>query len=173
MMIFIEIMGCNLRNIEFGTHSINLLSYLYLFNVLKKNISLPKKRKMKRFITSLITFCGLCVPSCLAQYNITIDEAYEKITKDKKIQLIDVRTPSEFASGHIEGAKNIDFKSPDFEKQIAKLKKRKPVLLYCRSGNRSLQAIKNFRNVGFNKKPIYNMVGGILAWQKKYPVVKD
>lgn len=45
MMIFIEIMGCNLRNIEFGIHSINWLSYLYLFNVLKKNISLPKKKK--------------------------------------------------------------------------------------------------------------------------------
>ena len=128
---------------------------------------------MKRIFLCMVAFLGMSVLSCMAQYNITIDEAYEKITKDKKIQLIDVRTPSEFESGHIEGAKNIDFKSEDFGKQITKLKKGKPVLLYCRSGNRSLKAINNFRDAGFTKKPVYNMVGGIIAWQKKYPVVKD
>ncbi len=66
--------------------------------------------------------------------------------------IIDVRTPDEFAAGHVEGAINIDLTSPDFATKIAELDPSGNYALYCRSGNRSGQAVQymteqNFTNV--------------------------
>ncbi|MBR5694855.1 MAG: rhodanese-like domain-containing protein [Paludibacteraceae bacterium] len=106
-----------------------------------------------------------------AQKNISPQEFHEMITKDPNLQVVDVRTPQEFAAGHIKGARNVDFRSPDFEKNIAKaVKKRKTVLVYCRSGKRSLNAMNLMVKNGF--KDVYNMEGGILAWEKEYEVEK-
>lgn len=77
-------------------------------------------------------------------------------------QLIDVRTPLEFNSGHISGAKNIDFYSGKFNIEFNKLNKEKPVFLYCRSGNRSRQAANKLLNMGFTE--IYDLEGGYLNW---------
>ncbi len=106
-----------------------------------------------------------------AQKNISPREFHEMITRDPNLQVVDVRTPQEFAAGHIKGAQNVDFRSPDFEKNIAKaVKKRKTVLVYCRSGKRSLNAMNLMVKYGF--KDVYNMEGGILAWEKEYEVEK-
>ena len=106
-----------------------------------------------------------------AQKNISPQEFHEMITKNPNLQVVDVRTPQEFAAGHIKGARNVDFRSPDFEKNIAKaVKKRKTVLVYCRSGKRSLNAMNLMVKNGF--KDVYNMEGGILAWEKEYEVEK-
>lgn len=106
-----------------------------------------------------------------AQKNISPQEFHEMITKDPNLQVVDVRTPQEFAAGHIKGARNVDFRNPDFEKNIAKVvKKRKTVLVYCRSGKRSLNAMNLMVKNGF--KDVYNMEGGILAWEKEYEVEK-
>jgi rhodanese-related sulfurtransferase len=63
--------------------------------------------------------------------------------------LLDVRTPGEFAGGHLEGALNIDVQSPDFAARVGELDPNANYLVYCRSGNRSGQAINQMRSLGF------------------------
>lgn len=89
-------------------------------------------------------------------------EFKEKLKSNPK-QLIDVRTPQEFKSGHIKGAKNIDFFSGRFNLEFEKLDKDQPVFLYCRSGNRSRQTSKRLAMNGFTK--IYDLQGGIMNYQ--------
>ncbi len=78
------------------------------------------------------------------------------------IQLIDVRTPKEFAEGHLKGAKMIDFFDKDFLDQMSKLDKDKELYIYCRSGNRSGKAAKKLEDIGFTK--VYDLQGGIKKW---------
>jgi rhodanese-related sulfurtransferase len=81
-------------------------------------------------------------------------------------QLIDVRTPAEYAQGHIQGFGNIDFMNSDFKEQVqSKLKKDQPVMMYCRSGRRSAKAAELLQSLGFNE--IYDLQGGIIAWPEK------
>lgn len=63
--------------------------------------------------------------------------------------VIDVRTPGEFASGHLEGALNIDVQSPDFAAAVNELDPEASYFIYCRSGNRSGQAISLMSTKGF------------------------
>ena len=97
---------------------------------------------------------------------------FSKFMKEKKgAQIIDVRTPEETSQGMIAGAREIDINDPAFQKKIAALDKNKPVLVYCRSGGRSGRAMAMMSQMGF--KEVYNLSGGILAWQSaKKPVVK-
>ena len=67
------------------------------------------------------------------------------------VVVLDVRTPAEYAAGHLEGAKNIDVESPDFTTQIAGLDKSATYAVYCRSGNRSAQAVKIMEGLGFEE----------------------
>ena len=78
-------------------------------------------------------------------------------------QLVDVRTPSEFAIAHIKRAANINFTDDDFEEVAKKrLDKTKPILLYCFSGKRSADAAAFLRTLGF--KEIYDLNGGFAQW---------
>jgi phage shock protein E len=63
--------------------------------------------------------------------------------------LIDVRTPEEIAAGAIEGALHLDIQDPDFDARVAELPRDEAYLVYCRSGNRSAQAIERMRALGF------------------------
>lgn len=63
--------------------------------------------------------------------------------------VIDVRTPQEFAAGHLAGARNLDVQSPDFADQVAQLDRAGRYLVYCRSGNRSAAAAEQMKRVGF------------------------
>lgn len=76
--------------------------------------------------------------------------------------ILDVRTPEEFAEGHVEGAVMIDFYEPDFAEQIAGLDRDGSYLLYCRSGNRSEQARTLMADLGFSD--VADVEGGIVAW---------
>ena len=84
--------------------------------------------------------------------------------------LLDVRTDREFAMGHIRGAAQIDFYRNDFREELAKLDPNVPVYVYCRSGNRSGQAAKMMKSMGF--KTVYNLEGGMGAWVRQQPVEK-
>ena len=75
---------------------------------------------------------------------------------------LDVRTPDEFAEGHVEGARLIDFQSGNFENEIAALDKNATYAVYCRSGNRSGQAVKVMQDAGFTN--VFNMNGGVIDW---------
>jgi len=79
------------------------------------------------------------------------------------VQLIDVRTPEEYAEGYIANFQNIDFLSKTFDEDILKLDKDKPVILYCKSGGRSAKCAKKMLDAGFTK--IYDLKGGISKWE--------
>jgi rhodanese-related sulfurtransferase len=63
--------------------------------------------------------------------------------------VIDVRTPAEYAEGHLEGAVNINIEDPTFADQVSTLAKDGTYVVYCRSGNRSAQAIDAMTSMGF------------------------
>ncbi len=92
---------------------------------------------------------------------ITVEE-YEKAITNPDIQLIDVRTPSEFSSGHIAKAININVMDVAFTNEISKLDKQKPVYIYCRSGARSQRAAATLIQNGFTQ--IIDLQGGINNW---------
>ena len=70
--------------------------------------------------------------------------------ENKEFVIIDVRTPQEFASGHIPNAININLSSPNFEKEIKKIAKDKKIALYCRSGRRSKTAMTRLTHWGYS-----------------------
>ena len=80
--------------------------------------------------------------------------------------MVDVRTPEEFAEGHIPGSLNIDVKDKEhFPTSVDKLLNReKKVAVYCRSGRRSRTAAEHLTGKGFK---VYNLNKGILHWEKK------
>lgn len=84
--------------------------------------------------------------------------------QSKSVVLVDVRTPKEYAEGHLQGATNVTW-GDDFEKQwnAAGIKKRFTVAVYCRSGRRSKAAAKELVKMGYN---VIDLDGGIMAWQK-------
>ena len=77
--------------------------------------------------------------------------------------ILDVRTPQEYAQGHLPGAVNIDVSSPDFAARIATLDPSVPYAVYCRSGNRSGVALAAMAEQGFTDA--YHLQGGITAWE--------
>ena len=91
-------------------------------------------------------------------------EAAAAITDNPPDDLVvlDVRTPEEYAEGHLDGAVLVDFYAPDFAEQLAALDTDVPYLVYCRSGNRSGQAIDVMEQLGFTS--VVDVDGGIVAW---------
>jgi phage shock protein E len=80
---------------------------------------------------------------------------------------VDVRTPQEYAGGHVKGCLHIDALSRDFDKAIAKLDKEKTYYVYCASGGRSENAVDRMIAMGF--KSAYN-VGGFSSIRSDFPV---
>jgi len=90
----------------------------------------------------------------------------------RPLVILDVRTPLECSSGRIEGSITLDFRSPSFQDQVLQLDPEKAYLVYCRTGRRSLHAVRLMRSLGFRE--LYNLVGGIVDWQNEgFEVVKD
>jgi rhodanese-related sulfurtransferase len=88
---------------------------------------------------------------------------FSEVISDPSVVILDVRTPQEFAEGHLANAINIDFQSGNFEQEIASLDKSKTYAVYCRSSNRSGEAVKVMADAGFTS--MYDMDGGIIDWQ--------
>jgi rhodanese-related sulfurtransferase len=126
---------------------------------------------MKRFLITLLLALPFALCSAQKTANVSVEQAVEMIAKTKKLQIVDVRTPAEFKTGHIKGAVNIDFRDAEFEKKIKKqLKRKRPVLLYCRSGRRSLNAMNKMSTLKF--KEVYNLEGGVIVWGKTQALEK-
>lgn len=77
--------------------------------------------------------------------------------------LIDVRTPAEYADAHLTDAINLDFYNENFVAELSQLDRTKPYAIYCRSGNRTSEALRIMRDLGFTY--VYDLRGGILAWE--------
>lgn len=115
----------------------------------------------------LFLFISLMIVSCNGQSSKKIEsiasEAFaEKIKTTPNAQILDVRTPEEFASEHIDKAVNVNWLADDFVANTANLDKSKPVFVYCKSGGRSAKAAAKLAELGFTN--IYELQGGILKW---------
>jgi rhodanese-related sulfurtransferase len=136
--------------------------------------------------TLLLLTLGLALSSCQAQNNAeagspptapaATEQAVTPITaidadaylslqaSTSDLQLLDVRTPEEVAGGIIAGARHINVHDANFaEKATQALDKNAPLVLYCKVGGRSAKAADLLSAQGFSK--IYNLTGGIVAWE--------
>lgn len=87
----------------------------------------------------------------------------EKLSKTKNAIILDVRTDEEFNEKHIPNAINLDIRlSHEFVEEIQKLDSSKSYFIYCRSGNRSGQAVLIMNQFGFDNT--FSLTGGILEW---------
>lgn len=101
---------------------------------------------------------------------INVNEAIQLMNNDDTV-IVDVREDKEVANGIIQGAKHI--KLGNFATRMSELNnsKSKPLLVYCRSGNRSAHACNQLTKEGF--EDVYNLAGGITAWESaNLPVSK-
>ena len=138
---------------------------------------------MKKFIL-LISF-SLLIQNALSQeastiskstevFNVSATDFHKLIKQAIAPQIIDIRTPREYQMGHIKGAININYYDPQFKDKIeaADLNKEKPILIYCRSGHRSGNALNIFKTLGFEK--IVNLRSGINDWYRnKLPIANN
>ena len=106
----------------------------------------------------LITLSGCTTKSLIKD----IEPEEMQQLMDQKIVLVDVRTPAEFQNEYIPGAVNIDWNSDTFESEILDFDKTSPIIIYCRSGQRSYSAANKMKQLGFTE--IYALTGGINAW---------
>ena len=101
-------------------------------------------------------------------------DAFELIQKNKgnsDFVILDIRTPEEFRDGHIEGAVNVDFRSPNFGVEIDRFDKDKTYFVYCRTGNRTYSAVTLMGPLGF--RSMVRLEGDINGWKSAgLPVVK-
>jgi rhodanese-related sulfurtransferase len=89
---------------------------------------------------------------------------YEKRRARGKTVVLDVRSPEEFAKGHVPGAVNIDINAPGFAEQVAQFDKSKTILVNCHAGSRGAIASAELARLGF--KTVCNLEGGLAAWEK-------
>jgi rhodanese-related sulfurtransferase len=126
----------------------------------------------------------LFISGCTGQGNVEQEEqlivdvtspvAYALIQENKGNQdfvIIDVRTPEEYADGHIEEAINLNYYSETFKSELDELDKDKTYLIYCRTGRRSRVALNIMEDLDFSE--VYHIEDGIVEWEKLgFPTVK-
>ncbi|WP_395050095.1 rhodanese-like domain-containing protein [Flavobacterium sp.] len=120
-----------------------------------------------KFRSVFILLISFTLLSCNGQPSKNIQtiapEAFaKKINETPKAQILDVRTPEEFASEHIVNAINVNWLGDNFVSGAEKFDKSKPVFVYCKSGGRSAKASAKLAELGF--KNIYNLDGGMMKW---------
>ncbi|WP_188813888.1 rhodanese-like domain-containing protein [Hymenobacter cavernae] len=107
-------------------------------------------------MTSSRLLCSVVIALSLAgcaqsQTPIEAPATTAQLVQQPDVVVLDVRTPDEYAGGHLQNARNLDFKAPDFPTQIAHLDTTKTYVLYCASGNRSGKAMAMMQQQGFRK----------------------
>lgn len=87
---------------------------------------------------------------------------FATLAEEDGVVLLDVRTPQEYAEGHLDGAVNLDVSAPDFADGLAGLDPQAVYAVYCRSGNRSQTALELMAQAGLEDAA--DLAGGIGAW---------
>ena len=122
---------------------------------------------MKKYIFLLLLSVLFALQSCVQVNSVggsfkRLDvEEFKDFIADSTVQLVDVRTPEEYAESFIPGSINIDVKK-EHEELAAKLDPERPVALYCRSGRRSEQAAWVLEKAFFRN--VVDLKGGYKAW---------
>lgn len=135
-----------------------------------------KNIRYRQFLAGLAILlaigCGLAWAADI--HNLSALEARTLIEANRnnaEFVILDVRTPGEYAQGHIAGALLLDYKNPRFSAQLDRLDKSKHYLIYCRTGNRSGRALQMMDKLGFDQ--IFHLKAGITDWaSQKLPLVK-
>ncbi|WP_460218146.1 rhodanese-like domain-containing protein [Psychroserpens sp. MEBiC05023] len=123
------------------------------------------KNKLLIYCFVLFAFAYSCKEEPQSEIKMVSPEEMQSLLELEDIQLVDVRTPEERKLGYIEHSQNIDITSPTFEEDLVKLDKSKPVVVYCKSGNRSAKCSEKLKDAGFVK--IYDLEGGFEKWKFK------
>ena len=137
----------------------------FLFEII---IELCKKYGIMKFLFNTVTafIFSISILSCNAQTTTALNtnEFESGINAKDSIQILDVRTPGEYNSGHIKGALLADWNNKEeFKRRVAFIDKDKPVYVYCLAGGRSAAAAEKMRAEGYEK--VYELKGGINAWK--------
>ncbi len=119
-----------------------------------------------------ILLLSCVVAACNVQSNesvstvahVTPNEAQAQLEKDSDIVVLDIRTPEEFAAGHIPGAINIDYHAPDYAAKIKTLDTSKTYLMHCAGGGRSGRSLALFAEVGLDK--LLHLEAGYRGWDE-------
>ena len=112
---------------------------------------------MQRFL--LLLFVGCLLFSCAEKSDMPITEI-SSVDLENAV-LLDVRTPEEYAEGHLEGAVNIDWYQTDFITKLETVDRGDKVYVYCKKGGRSAEAAKLMDSLGFK---VVDLTGGYDAW---------
>jgi thioredoxin len=118
--------------------------------------------KLKRLYLVVFSIIAFSCNSQTAVQTIDVASYSKKIEATPKAQILDVRTPEEYATGHIENSDNVNWLSESFVLRTDKYDKTKPVFVYCKSGGRSIKASEKLAELGFTT--VYNLDGGMLKW---------
>ena len=125
---------------------------------------------MNRFLIFLFIIATVFSYSCKenqssSDIEIVTPEEMQQISQIEDVQLIDASTSKEFKEDHKENFQNIDYLSPNFDQEIEKLDKTKPVLVYCKSKNLSSKCVAKMKEKGFVK--VYDLDSDIAKWEFK------
>ncbi len=104
---------------------------------------------MRRLAALVVALLTLTLAACGGDDASTPAPAGPPVEVAEGTTVIDVRTPEEFAEGHLEGAVNIDLSAPDFADRVGELDPAGAYVVYCRSGNRSAAAVEEMAELGF------------------------
>ncbi len=120
---------------------------------------------MKRFSVNtifIVLFFATGIVVAKAQDTLSPVQFQQETDNTSGAVLVDVRTPGEYAEGHLENARNIDWKSPDFTQRMEAFGHDTPLYLYCLAGGRSDAAARQLKKQGFTH--VKQLGGGYLAW---------
>lgn len=115
------------------------------------------------FFVLLLTIAATSCDNATAKNELKAEEFKHMLDVTANKIVLDVRTPGEYAEGHLQEAMNIDWNGEVFESEAEKLDKSKPLFVYCLAGSRSAAAAEKLRKMGF--KEVYELKGGILKWR--------
>ena len=116
-----------------------------------------------RLLHFLAPLLLLALPSCAQQDRVDAP-TFQTRMKEADAQLVDVRTPDEYAKGHIAGAVHNDWLEDGFLDRAQTLDKSKPVLLYCAAGGRSEEAVAALKKAGYTN--VVDLEGGFNGWKR-------
>ncbi len=114
-------------------------------------------------VTLVVSACGGATDTdSRLELTSVADVAEIVASSPEELVILDIRTPEEFAAGHLAGAINIDYYAADFEARLGDLDLDVPYVMYCNSGNRSGNTLPLMDSIGFAE--VYELDGGIQAW---------
>ncbi|MDT8447071.1 MAG: rhodanese-like domain-containing protein [bacterium] len=127
---------------------------------------------MKGWLTSLLLLVALGLAACdqAPVYENVIDvnrDQAAQLLSAQPVQALDLRTPGEFNSGHINGALNFNYYDKSFQGQLEQLDRNLAYLVYCQTGGRSSDAMRLLNQLGFKK--IYHLYRGASGGLPKVP----